>query len=541
MINRFLRASVTAIGKKLRSCRIGLIMMLVFSVGGSLPAAERFRSQGRMLDGAADWASIDKDRVVVGTDRHVTIASIRPTVEVRSRLVLEETVVHGVVAGDRLYLIQRDEQSARLVALDLDSPTPVARQIRLDPAPRGMLHLAQMDDYLLLAEDGYGIRILEMPGHRHEGHGHHLLRDDPIQVGFFPVKGKISAIGSSVRIVYAATERGLLVLDATIPALPGSVRFVPIDVAVRSLAANGPTVFLLTDDGLRTIDLSPSLASPRLLDYPEVRGQTMLLAGRSLYVAGGEGGLQSFRDQDSIAATFFVQVGDVFFDPPGVVNVSVGDTVQWQKPTTVFTHNVFSCTAAQSGCGGSAATEAFSSGRVTTTSFTFSHTFSLPGSNPYLCQSHILTMTGDINVAGGPGPPPAVPDGQGGSTPMSVGKSDPTGVELSIQYDTTCPDAAGHDIIYGNPASLPPSPGGTYALTGGRCGIGTTSPFTWTLSPQPAPGEFLWWVIVADDGANTEGSWGKDGLGGERNGPGAAGASGQCANTDKDLTNVCGQ
>jgi hypothetical protein len=150
-------------------------------------------------------------------------------------------------------------------------------------------------------------------------------------------------------------------------------------------------------------------------------------------------------------------------------------------------------------------------------------------------------MTGDITVTGGPGPPPAVPDGVGGSTPMTVTKLDPGGVDLRIQYDTGCPDAADHDIIFGDPTQLPASLGGIYALTGGRCGIGTTSPFAWTASPQPGPGEFFWWVIVADDGASTEGSWGKDGLGGERNGPGASGASGQCANTDKDLTNVCGQ
>ena len=540
MTNRCCRNPMTTDARP-QSFRIVLTMMLVCAVGGSLSAADRFRTQGRMLDGPADWVSIDKDRVVLGADDQVTIASIRPTVEVTSRYALAETAVQGVIAGDRLYLIQQNRHAERLVALAIDSPSAKPRPIRLDPVPKATLHLAQMDDYLLLAEDGYGIRILEMPGHRHEGHDHHPSWEEPIQVGFFPVKDRISAIGSSVRTIYAVTEQGLLVLDATIPTLPGFVRSVPVDGPVRSLAANGPTVFLLGDDGLRTINVSSSFTSPPTHDYPEVRGQSILLAGRSLYVAGGADGLQTLRDQNSIAATFFVQVGDVFFDPPGVVNVSVGDTVQWQKPATAFTHNVFSCTAAQIGCGGTASTESFSSGPVTSGSFIFSHTFSLAGSNPYLCQSHRLTMTGDINVTGGPGPPPAVPDGRGGSTPMSVTKLDSAGADLSIQYDTGCPDAAGHDIIYGDPVSLPSSLGGTYALTGARCGIGTRSPFTWTLSPQPAPGEFLWWVIVADDGASTEGSWGKDVQGGERNGSGIGGASGQCANTDKDLTNVCGQ
>ena len=85
---------------------------------------------------------------------------------------------------------------------------------------------------------------------------------------------------------------------------------------------------------------------------------------------------------------------DVPSPAAGVVKemkVSVGDTVQWQKPVTAFTHNVFSCTAAQAGCGGTSSTESFSSGPVTTGSFVFSHAFSVAGSNPYLCQSHRLT------------------------------------------------------------------------------------------------------------------------------------------------------
>ena len=90
-------------------------------------------------------------------------------------------------------------------------------------------------------------------------------------------------------------------------------------------------------------------------------------------------------------------------------------------------------------------------------------------------------------------------------------------------------------------AQLPVAPGEVYGLTGGECAIGTVSPFTWNASPAVAPGDFLWWVIVAEDGATTEGSWGKDSAGAERDGSGLNGSSGQCSNTDKDLTNTCGQ
>lgn len=49
-----------------------------------------------------------------------------------------------------------------------------------------------------------------------------------------------------------------------------------------------------------------------------------------------------------------------------------------------------------------------------------------------------------------------------------------------------------------------------------------------------------WWLIVATDGAATEGSW-SQGSGVERFGPGANGSSGQCGVTDNDLTHTCGQ
>jgi plastocyanin len=521
--------------------RLTLCLMFLLAAVGLPQAAERFRSEGPVLEGAADWVSVDRNRVVFGSKRRVSIAPTRPGLALASRLLLDRPAVDGVIAGDNLFVIERLEGPDRLRVLRIDSPTSEASTPRLDPAPRGRLHLALMDDYLLLVEDGYGLRILRISGHRHAGHDHHPPEEALTQVGFFPIGDEVSAVASSVRTIYIATANRLLVLDAKIPALPGFVRAVPLDHEVRSLDANGATVFLLGGDGLRTLDLSTADPAPPSTDHPEVQGQFLLVSGRSVLVASGDGGLQTYRDLSSIAETFFVQVGDVFFSPAGVLNVNVGDTVQWQKPATAFTHNVFSCTAAQSGCGGVAATESFVSGPVTTSPFIFAHTFNEPGSNPYICQSHFLTMVGDINVSSGPGPPPGVPDGTAGSAPMLVSKLDGAGVDLSIRYDTGCPDAAGHDIIFGNQAGLPGSPGGIYGLTGGRCGIGTTSPFTWTASPATSPGQLLWWVIVADDGSFTEGSWGKDGRSAERDGAGLNGASGQCGNTDKNLENVCGQ
>ena len=146
-----------------------------------------------------------------------------------------------------------------------------------------------------------------------------------------------------------------------------------------------------------------------------------------------------------------------------------------------------------------------------------------------------------VSGEGGPPSPPGVPDGSGATRPMTVAKLDPAGADLSIAYDTGCSGANGHDIIHGTGVHLPVAPGGSYASAGGRCGIGTNSPCAWTATPSPLSGDFPWWLILAEDGSCTEGSWGKDSGGFERDGPGMNGASGQCGNTDKDLGNTCGQ
>jgi plastocyanin len=501
---------------------------------------ERFKPKGRIAGNSADWVSLDMDRAVFGSGTQVTVAAARPTIRLQSQLVLDAPAVDGVLVGGDLFLVERYDRSERLSVLTLNSNSATTMPVRLHPQPRASLRLGQMDDYLLVAEDGYGLRILGLPGHRHNGSSHHDTGGRLAAVGFFPFSEKILAVTASLRTIYVATERELVVIDASVPALPGFVRRVPLDTEANGLAANGSKVYLLGDDGLRMLDLSGNDERSDATLHPGVRGQAILLAGRTVYVAGGELGLQEFQDQSAPAQTFFVQVGDAFFNPAGVINVNVGDMVVWEKPSTAFTHNVFSCNSAQTGCGGATSTETFTSGPVTTSPFDFFHTFNLVGSNPYLCQTHTLTMQGDITVAGGPAAPPGVSSGAGGSTPMTVDKLVAAGTDLSIAYDTSCTGAVDHDIIFGTRAQLPAALGGIYGLTGGRCSIGTTSPFTWTATPAPASGDFVWWVIVADDGSGTEGSWGKDGGSGERDGSGLNGASGQCANTDKDLSNTCG-
>jgi hypothetical protein len=147
-------------------------------------------------------------------------------------------------------------------------------------------------------------------------------------------------------------------------------------------------------------------------------------------------------------------------------------------------------------------------------------------------------QTGSVNASS---PPPAVPDGSAGSTPMTVSKLNPDGTSLSIAFDTAaCSGVTNRQIIYGQGSQLPVSPGGSFGLTGSACSVGG-SPFTWNPAPDANPATGLvWWLLTVRDASNREGSWGKDSAAQERVGPGAGGSSGQCGVTTKNISNACG-
>jgi hypothetical protein len=143
-----------------------------------------------------------------------------------------------------------------------------------------------------------------------------------------------------------------------------------------------------------------------------------------------------------------------------------------------------------------------------------------------------------------PSPPPAVPDGTVG-TPVLLGKLSADGANLSVSWDgTLCAGSFGHHIVYGTSGGFPVAPLGAYAPAGSACSIGASSPFVWNGSPDPAvldPAKrLIWMLVLANDSATTEGSWGRNSLSQERNGPGVNGCSSQCGIVDKSVTNTCG-
>src|SRR5262249_11247237 len=90
-----------------------------------------------------------------------------------------------------------------------------------------------------------------------------------------------------------------------------------------------------------------------------------------------------------------------------------------------------------------------------------------------------------------PGPPP-VPDSLRASRAAADGSS------LALTWDVATCVSGTYKALYGNLASV-----ASGAPSGAACGLGSSGAATWSAVP---PGN-LWFVVVASDGAGTEGTW----------------------------------
>jgi plastocyanin len=496
-------------------------------LGGQVPA---LRPVGQLSVGSVDWVSVDGDRIAFGSGRRVHLARglVAPVLE--STLEMELPAERGLLVDDRLFL----RQGAAVNVLDIREPSPALRpgiQLETSAAPA----MTRLADYLVAAEDGVGLTIFLLPAPPHPGHEHHS--SELTEAVRLALDARFTALAASAGRIYAAVPgKGIAVVKLDPIDAPQVVGYAPVAKTSHGLAANGSRLFSLGPSGLEIYDLS-NVVEPRLLgEYPEIDGRAVELAGRTALVARADGGLTTFEDQTRGAVVHTVNVGDIFFNPT-LINADVGDSVEWVKPATALSHNVRSCIAGEAQCP-SLATEVFFSGLPTTSAFTLMHTFVSAGENPFLCQVHRASMQGNISVSAPP--PPEVPDGISGS-PVLVGKFNPSGSAIDVFFDTSsCSGAVDHHIVFGGRGDLPATLDGIYTLSGGACSIGTTSPFTWD-APLPPLGDFVWFLVLADDDVSVEGAWGANSANPERTGPGAGGVSGECLMTEKSLANTCGQ
>ncbi len=130
-------------------------------------------------------------------------------------------------------------------------------------------------------------------------------------------------------------------------------------------------------------------------------------------------------------------------------------------------------------------------------------------SNPAYCNMTTCAAPGS--------PPPPIPDD------ISVDRLTASGSEISVSWNGQCAPA-GAKILYG-----PLDQVSSHTVTGSVCGI--SNPETWTALPAGN----LWFLVVSEDGAGAESSWGQASAG-ERNG---LTGSGTCGSTVKEITGTC--
>ena len=127
--------------------------------------------------------------------------------------------------------------------------------------------------------------------------------------------------------------------------------------------------------------------------------------------------------------------------------------------------------------------------------------------------------------AAGPGVAKPVADGSYG-TAMKGSRGDPSGSTINLTWDIATCSSTDHHVLYGALASV-----ATATVSGASCNLGATGSASWT----GVPAGNLWFVVVGDNDATSEGSWGTR-TGGER---GGTSASALCGMTTRDNSGTC--
>ena len=208
-----MRASVSQ--RTLRLAFVALLLTAPVLAGDTLATDPgRFQKVGQLTPGRADWVTLDGNRIAFGSGRRVHLANGLASPALRSALELDAPVSQGVLVLDKLYVLQ----GSRLGLVNLDAPGGRPAEIRLKPRPRGALHLARMVDYLVVAEDGLGLRVLALPppDAMPEKHRRHFPSRAE-QIALFPMEARFTAVTTSGDTIYAATDDGriaVVLLDA---------------------------------------------------------------------------------------------------------------------------------------------------------------------------------------------------------------------------------------------------------------------------------------------------------------------------------------
>ena len=109
------------------------------------------------------------------------------------------------------------------------------------------------------------------------------------------------------------------------------------------------------------------------------------------------------------------------------------------------------------------------------------------------------------------------------------------GNDLTVTWDAGHCASANYHLLYGKGEHL-----SSWTVDGGVCALGASGTSTWAGVPDPSTytSRLLWFLVVGDNGASTEGSWGLTYPAGAEEG--GTGASNRCGMAVKDLSGTCG-
>jgi hypothetical protein len=118
-----------------------------------------------------------------------------------------------------------------------------------------------------------------------------------------------------------------------------------------------------------------------------------------------------------------------------------------------------------------------------------------------------------------------VADGSTG-TPMRASRVGAAGSTINLTWDVATCASSDHHVLFGSLATVASS-----TVSGSVCDLGSSGAVTWPGVPAGS----LWFVVVGDNDATVEGSWGKM-TSGER---GGGTASGLCGMAGRDNSGTC--
>lgn len=122
--------------------------------------------------------------------------------------------------------------------------------------------------------------------------------------------------------------------------------------------------------------------------------------------------------------------------------------------------------------------------------------------------------------------PVPVPDGTFG-TPMTAQRGNAAGTGIRLFWDSSTCQGSNYNVLWGNLSDV-----SSYGLGGAACNLGTSGVGNWGGVPPMD----VYFIIVSDDSSGTEGSWGKDSDGTDRN-DGAP--SNFCGNLSREDSGTC--